>query len=116
MHGVDRTAVNTALTALLQDFGVRFTEADDDDLNEVTHVVADFIDAHRLLADVPEGLLRAAREMWDSNATLTTAQEDNPEYLRGQVETILQVTDTANIDTELAKRAIAEAIFRPGVQ
>ena len=44
MSRADRFAVNDALTNLSYDFGV---ELDDDTLNELTHHVADVLDAAR---------------------------------------------------------------------
>ena len=47
MSGVDRLAVNQRLTELIEGFGARLTEDDDDALNELTHAVADLIDDRR---------------------------------------------------------------------
>lgn len=63
---------------------------------------------------IPSGLLTAARSLWDSTTTLPLARRANPEYLRGQVETIMRASewDASAVDSDEVKQHIALAIFR----
>lgn len=61
---------------------------------------------------IPPGLTAAARSLWDDGFTLEDARADNPEYLRGQVETIAHASVyESHEDSEQAMDIIAEAIF-----
>ena len=61
---------------------------------------------------IPPGLTAAARSLWDDDFTLEDARRDNPEYLRGQIETIAHAsTYESSEDSEHAMDIIGEAIF-----
>ena len=64
---------------------------------------------------IPDGLLAAARSLWDTTATLDTAKMANSEYLRAQVETIMRAStfDANEIDSDEVKAVIERRIFEP---
>lgn len=64
---------------------------------------------------IRDDLIAAARDLYDPTSTLAEVKAENPEYLRGQVELIGNLTwRSDNVDSDEVTAEIERLIFAKG--